>query len=186
MKNHPYTITFPIWKCPQWSALRGRLKLTDESIVVARFTDTQFLDEEIDFLQQQARIKPKIEGKFIDKATNLLPSVLQIIRTNTYTDLVLDNCSQWQLTNGDLSKLLLIWKAYDIYEGASPRDCTLENVMRNGDSIVVLDFGLRKRTEKYCVYWNPLILKGKPYMTSLQWSLGVMFLVMTQGSFILN
>jgi len=28
--NHPYTITFPIWKCESWSALRGRLKLTDE------------------------------------------------------------------------------------------------------------------------------------------------------------
>lgn len=48
--SYPYNITFPIWKCPQWSALRGRLKLTDEQVVVARFNDCTFLDEEIAFL----------------------------------------------------------------------------------------------------------------------------------------
>ena len=66
------------------------------------------------------------------------------------------------------------------------RDCTIENIIRNGDSIVIVDFGLRKRTEKYCVYWNPLILKGRSFQNSYQWSLGIIYLVMTQGGFILN
>ncbi|CAK86753.1 unnamed protein product (macronuclear) [Paramecium tetraurelia] len=184
--NHPYTITFPIWQCEQWSALKGRLKLTDEQVVIARWNDTRFLDEELAFLESYHRIKPHAETKLLKPQISLLPSILQIVRTNTYTDLIIENVSQWLLINGDLSKLLLIYFGYDLYQGCSPRDCTIENIVKNGDSIVILDFGLKKRQENYCVYWNPLILKGKPCRSSYQWSLGILYLVMTQGTYILN
>ncbi|CAD8186482.1 unnamed protein product [Paramecium octaurelia] len=116
----------------------------------------------------------------------LLPSILKIVRTNAYTDVVIENISKWFLTNGYLSKLQLIYFGYDLYSNCSPRDCNLENILKNGDSIIILHFGLRKPTQKYCVYWNPLILKGKPCRSSYQWSLGIIYLVRTQGTQILN
>ncbi|CAD8093602.1 unnamed protein product [Paramecium sonneborni] len=184
--NHPYSITFPIWQCEQWTALRGRLKLSDEQVIIARWNNTMYLDEELAFFDSQHRIKPSKDNKLLKPQICLLPQILQIVRTNTYTDVLIENVSEWFLTSGDLSKLLLIYFGYDLYTGCTPRDCTLENIIRNNDSIVILDFGLRKRTEKYCVYWNPLILKGKPCRSSYQWSLGIMYLVMTQGNYILN
>ncbi|CAD8099859.1 unnamed protein product [Paramecium sonneborni] len=184
--NNSYTITFPIWQCEQWSALKGRLKLTDENVVIARWNEAKYLDEELAILGSYDRIKPNAETKLLKPQICLLPSILQIVKTNTYTDIILENVSQWQLINGDLSKLLLIYFGYDLYQGYQPRDCTIENIMKNGDSIVILDFGLKKRLENYCVYWNPLILKGKPCRSSYQWSLGILYLVMTQGVSILN
>ncbi|CAD8111222.1 unnamed protein product [Paramecium sonneborni] len=185
--NHPYTVTFPIWQCEQWQALKGRLKLTDENIVIVRWKDCRYLDEELKFLESYHRIKPYREMKLLKPQISLLPSILQIVRTNTYTDMIIENVCQWQLINGDLSKLLLIYFGYDLYQGyCQPRDCTIDNIIKNGDSIVILDFGLKKRIENYCVYWNPLILKGKPCRSSYQWSLGILYLVMTQGTYILN
>ncbi|CAD8084173.1 unnamed protein product [Paramecium primaurelia] len=184
--NHPYTITFPIWQCDQWTAFRGRLKLSDKQVIIARWNNTMYLDEELAFFDSQHRIKPQKDIIMLKPQISLLPSILQIVRTNTYTDVLIENVSQWFLTTGNLSKLLLIYFAYDLYTGCSPRDCTLENIIKNDDSIVILDFGLRKRTEKYCVYWNPLILKGKSCRSSYQWSLGIIYLVMTQGTQILN
>ncbi|CAD8135138.1 unnamed protein product [Paramecium octaurelia] len=181
-----YVITFPIWKGQQWSAFRGHVRLSNEQVLIARFNDAAYIEQELRFLEQHQRVKSKIEGKYIRPVYNLLPMIVQIIRTPTFTDVLFDNCVDWQLTGGNLQHLLRIYFAYDLYKGQPPRDCTLENVMRNGDSIVVLDFGLRKRTENYCAYWNPMILKGKQCLSQYQWSLGIMYLVMTNGSFIIN
>ncbi|CAD8146295.1 unnamed protein product [Paramecium pentaurelia] len=181
-----YVITFPIWKGQQWSAFRGHIRLSNEQVLIARFNDTASIEQELRFLEQHQRVKSKIEGKFIKPVYNLLPMIVQVIKTPTFTDVLFDNCVDWQLTGGNLQHLLRIYFAYDIYKGQPPRDCTLENIMRNGDSIVVLDFGLRKRVENYCAYWNPMILKGKQCLSQYQWSLGIMYLVMTNGSFIIN
>ncbi|CAD8045855.1 unnamed protein product [Paramecium sonneborni] len=181
-----YVITFPIWKGQQWSAFRGHVRLSNEQVLIARFNDTTHIEQELRFLEQHQRVKSKIEGKYIKAVYNLLPMIVQVIRTPTFTDVLFDNCVDWQLTGGNLQHLLRIYFAYDLYKGQAPRDCTLENIMRNGESIVVLDFGLRKRTENYCIYWNPMILKGKQCLSQYQWSLGIMYLVMTNGSFIIN